>query len=265
MTIVAALHATSPGVIILKIVAVVLGTAVVLAVLISALETVVLPRKGFTHIARFVFAVADRFLVHRWRSADREANLRALYAPVALVSLPLAWMLTVTIGFSFIFWGISDDTSQRAFEISGSSLFTLGFAEPQGVARIWLTFVEATIGLGLVALLISYLPTIYAAHNGRHKGISQLRPFAGTPPAPVPMLANLHRSGALDDPELWRALAGWLLELDQTHTSFPALCYFPESSPDQSWVASVGTVLDGAALMFSVADFITGHGPVEEV
>jgi hypothetical protein len=251
-------------VIVAKIAAVVFGTFVVLSVLISALETVVLPR-GFTHIARFVFAVADRILVHPWGNRQREDNLRALYAPIALVSLPLVWMLSVTFGFSFIFWGISHDTSQRAFEISGSSLFTLGFAEPQGTARIWLTFVEATIGLGLVALLISYLPTIYAAHNGRDKGISQLRPFAGTPPAPVPMLANLHRSGALDDPELWRTMVSWLLELDQTHTSFPALCYFPESSPDQSWVASVGTVLDGAALMFSAADFITGHGPVEEV
>src|ERR1700722_2412959 len=244
MTIVAALHATSPGVIILKIVAVVLGTAVVLAVLISALETVVLPRKGFTHIARFVFAVADRFLVHRWRSADREANLRALYAPVALVSLPLAWMLTVTIGFSFIFWGISDDTSQRSFEISGSSLFTLGFAEPEGTVRIWLTFVEATIGLGLVALLISYLPTIYAAHHEREKGINVLKPFAETPPSPVDLLANLQRLGVLDNPELWRTSSSWMLDLDETHRAFPALCYFPETSPEQSWVASVGALLD---------------------
>ena len=51
---------------------------------------------------------------------------------MALVSLPLVWMLTVTFGFSFIFWAISHDTAQRSFEISGSSLFTLGFAEPEG-------------------------------------------------------------------------------------------------------------------------------------
>ena len=125
--------------------------------------------------------------------AERGArdNLRALYAPIALVSLPLVWMLSVTVGFSFIFWGIDTGTAQRSFEISGSSLFTLGFAEPEGTGRIWLTFVEATIGLGLVALLISYLPTIYAAHHQREKGISVLRPFAGTPPSPVDLLANL--------------------------------------------------------------------------
>ncbi len=184
---------------------------------------------------------------------------------MALVSLPLVWMLSVTFGFSFVFWAISHDTAQRSFEISGSSLFTLGFAEPEGTARIWLTFVEATIGLGLVALLISYLPTIYAAHHEREKGISVLKPFAGTPPSPVNLLANLQLLGALDNPELWRTSANWLLDLDQTHTAFPALCYFPEASPEESWVASVGSLLDGAALLLSASDFNTEDRAAEEI
>ena len=251
--------------IIVHVAAVVVGIALVMSVLISALETVVLPRNGFTHIARSVFAVADRVLVHRWGNKERADNLRALYAPVALVSLPLVWMLSVTFGFSFVFWGISHDTAQRSFEVSGSSLFTLGFAEPEGTARIWLTFVEATIGLGLVALLISYLPTIYAAHHGREKGISVLRPFAGTPPSPIDLLGNLQRLGTLDNPGLWRTTASWMLELDQTHTAFPALCYFPESSPDQSWVASVGSMLDAAALLLSASDFSTEEDASDEI
>ncbi|HEY7917549.1 MAG TPA: hypothetical protein VIC86_11285 [Acidimicrobiales bacterium] len=250
--------------ILLHVIAILVGITVVMSVLISALETVVLPR-GFTHIARFVFAVADRVLVHRWRDPEREDNLRALYAPIALVSLPLVWMLSVTFGFSFIFWAVSHDTAQRSFEISGSSLFTLGFAEPEGSVRIWLTFVEATIGLGLVALLISYLPTIYAAHNSRERGVSLLRPFAGTPPSPVGMVEDLHRFGSLDNPDLWRTVVDWMLDLDQTHTSFPALCYFPESSPGQSWVASVGSMVDGAALLLSASEFSTGEHTVEEV
>ena len=74
--------------IVLNILAVLVGAVLVGAVLISALETVVLPRNGFTRITRFVFAVADRVLIHRWRNKEREANLRALYAPIALISLP---------------------------------------------------------------------------------------------------------------------------------------------------------------------------------
>ena len=237
----------------LHAVAALVGTVLVLAVLVSALETVVLPRNGFTRIARCVFAVADRILVHEWRNSDRRANLRALYAPIALVSLPLVWMIAMTVGFMFVFWGIKTGTMQRSFEVSGSSLFTLGFAEPAGTSRIWLTFIEATIGLGLVALLISYLPTIYSAHHEREKGIIVLRPFAGTPPSPIDLLVNLQRLGTLDDPELWRTVSAWLLELDQTHTAFPALCYFPESSTDQSWVASVGSMLDAGAILLSAS------------
>ena len=248
------------------VVAAAFGAALVLSVLISALETVVLPRGGFTRIGRLVFAMVDRVLVRKWRNKTRRDNLRALYGPVALVSLPLVWMLLVTFGFSFVFWGITrDEDAQRAFEISGSSLFTLGFAEPAGTARIWLTFVEATIGLGLVALLIGYLPTIYAAHQQREKGISVLRPFAGTPPTPVALLGALFRLGALDNPDLWRSAANWMLDLDQTHRAFPALCYFPESSPEQSWVASVGSLLDAAALLLSTSDFSTQDQANDEV
>jgi hypothetical protein len=69
--------------------------------------------------------------------------------------------------------------------------------------------------------------------------------------------------GALDNPDLWRSATNWLLELDQTHSAFPALCYFPESSPEQSWVASVGTMLDGAALLISVSTSTVEEFPTD--
>ncbi len=228
---------------------IVVGAALVASVLVSALETVVLPRNTFTRITRATFAVANRVLVHDGRNRERSAHLRGLYAPVALVSLPLVWMLSVIVGFGFIFWGADAGTWQNSFEISGSSVTTLGFSAPGGSIRMWISFVEAIIGLGLVALLISYLPTIYAAHHDREKGIRTLRPFTGRPTSGVGLLINLHRFEALDNADLWRTASAWLLELDQTHCAFPALCYFPESDDTQSWVASVGALLDAGALL----------------
>ncbi len=233
----------------LRVVAIVIGLAIAGAVLVSALETVVLPRNSFTRMTRATFAVTDRLMVHRWRSQPWADNLRSLYGPVALISLPLVWMLTVIIGFSLLFWGMDADTLERSFEISGSSVTTLGFAAPSGGVQSWTSFIEAIIGLGLVALLISYLPTIYAAHHDREKGISTLRPFTGTPASGVDMLFALHTFDALDNPDLWRSAMQWLLELDQTHCSFPALCYFPETNSEQSWVASVGALLDAGSLL----------------
>ncbi|HUZ28048.1 MAG TPA: hypothetical protein VMU90_02345 [Solirubrobacteraceae bacterium] len=246
-----------------------LGVVLVASVLVSALETVVLPRNSFTRISRATFAVANRILVHDGRNRERSTHLRGLYAPVALVTLPLVWMLTVITGFSFIFWGAGAGTWQKSFEVSGSSVTTLGFSAPSGSLRTWISFVEAIIGLGLVALLISYLPTIYAAHHDREKGVRTLKPFAGSPTSAVGLLVNLDRFHALDNADLWRTASAWLLELDQTHCSFPALCYFPESDDTQSWVATVGTLLDAGALLLSAspiqwadATTITHQGPM---
>ncbi|HUE06345.1 MAG TPA: hypothetical protein VMP41_02880 [Acidimicrobiales bacterium] len=242
----------------LQVLSFIFGTVLALAILGSALKTVVLPQEGFPRLAQAVFAVVHRLLVHRSRSRERAIALRSLYAPVALVSLPLVWMLLMVVAFTFIFWGTGSLTWQRSFEISGSSLTTLGFAEPKGTARIWLAFIEATIGLGLVALLISYLPTIYAAYNGRERGIIRLRPISGAPPAVVALLQTLQRVGALDSLEFWRNQSDWILDIEQTHTAFPILTYFPETHRDHSWVATIGTLLDGAALVISSTETQAG-------
>lgn len=248
----------------LQILSAAFGTAMALAILGSALKTVVLPQEGFPRLAQLVFAVVYRLLVHRGRTRPRAIRLRALYAPVALVSLPLVWMLLMVIAFTFIFWGTGSLTVQQAFEISGSSLTTLGFKEPDTTTRIWIAFIEATIGLGLVALLISYLPTIYGAYNSREKGIIRLRPLTGAPPSAVDLLQTLQRIGALESMDFWRNQTDWILDMQQTHTAFPILTYFPETHRDHSWVATVGTLLDASALVMSASE-TRGHESFEEI
>lgn len=236
----------------------VVGVAIMLAILGSALKTVVLPQEGFQRLSQAILAVVYRLLVHKWRNEERSATLRTLYAPVTLVSLPLVWMILMVIAFTFIFWGTGSMTLQSAFDISGSSLTTLGFSKPAGTWRIWLAIIEATIGLGLVALLISYLPTIYGAYNSREKGMVRLRPIASAPPSASDMLQTLHRTELLQGPQFWENQADWILEVEQTHTAFPILSYFPETEADHSWVATVGTLLDAAAVVFSVSEALAG-------
>jgi hypothetical protein len=238
-------------VIFLHVLSLVAGTLAALAVLGSALTTVVLPQEGLPRLSQFVFALVDRLLVHERRDQASTSAMRRLYAPVALVSLPLVWMVLMVAAFTFVFWGTGSLAFSKAFESSGSSLTTLGFSEPSGTSRIWIAFVEATIGLGLVALLISYLPTIFSAYNGREKGILMLRPIAGAPPTATELITTLHRMDALDTIDFWRTQAEWIVDVEQTHTSFPILSYFPETHVDHSWVATLGTLLDAAALLQS--------------
>jgi hypothetical protein len=244
---------------VLHILSLLLGIALVLSIVGSALKTVVLPQGGFPRLSQAVFALVYRLLVHRYPNRSRAKALQALYAPVALVSLPLVWMLLMVVSFTFVFWGTGSLSLQKAFEISGSSLTTLGFSKPSGTGRIWIAIIEATIGLGLVALLISYLPTIFSAYNGREKGIIRLRPVAGAPPSATDLLQTLQRTGVLDTPDFWKNQADWMLDLEQTHTAFPILSYFPETRTDHSWVATVGSLLDAAALVTSASETRAGE------
>jgi len=240
--------------VVLHILAFVLGAAVVLLVLGSALKTVVLPQEGLTRLSQAVFAFVHRIMVRRWEDETKPSTLRSLYAPVALVSLPLVWMILIALAFWFVFWGTGSLDLQHAFEVSASSLTTLGFSEPSSTARIVIAFIEATIGLGLVALLISYLPTIYGAYNGRERGINMLNPIAGIPPTVPGLIQTLYRTGALDSQEFWRRQTDWIVDAEQTHVAFPILTYFPEAQGNLSWVASIGTVLDAAALLVSASE-----------
>ncbi len=249
--------------ILLHILSLLVGLAIAAALLGSALKTVVLPQEGFPRLSQAVFALVHRLMVHQKQEERRGSAMRSLYAPVALVSLPLIWMIVVSCGFIFIFWSTGSVTWQKAFEVSVSSLTTLGFSEPSGTLRIFIAFIEATIGLGLVALLISYLPTIYSAYNSREKGIFMLSPMAGTPPTVPGLLQTLHRTGALETPEFWRTQTDWIIDAEQTHTAFPILTYFPEAHANLSWVATLGTLLDAAAVMVSATE-TTGTQVLED-
>ncbi len=230
------------------VLAVFAGVCVSAAVLMSALRTVVLPRGGLTAITRFVFAVIDRIFIRRHGIAAR-LGWQSYYAPVSLVALPLAWASVVTFGFALIFWGFGVGSFDQAVAISGSSLFTLGYARPTPSGLVLLTFLEALIGLGLVALLISFLPTLYSAFSDREKGVALLRPVLGAPPTAPMLIQRLHDGGALGVPTIWTAGSSWFASIEQSHTSFPSLCSFPPQVDAESWVVTGGTVLDAVALL----------------
>ncbi len=236
------------------VVFVVIGVALVVVVLDSALRTFVLPRGVSTFLTRFVFVSMRRLFrlfASESRSYESRDRVMALYGPVTLFGLVFFWMTLVIIGFMFIYrgsLGISDWA--RAFELSGSSFFTLGFAlVPAGVPSSVLVFVEASSGLGLLALLIAYLPTIYGAFSRRELAVAQLATRGGTPPSAPDLLIRYHLIGWNEElPALWGDWETWFAEIAETHTSLAVLMFFRSPNPNRSWVTSAGALLDAAAL-----------------
>ena len=62
-------------------------------------------------------------------------RIMAFYAPIGLLSLVAVWMGLLVIGYTLIYRAISVDDWVRAFELSGSSFFTLGFVSPPDRGR----------------------------------------------------------------------------------------------------------------------------------
>ena len=190
------------------------------------------------------------------RVYEARDSATALYAPVSLIVLPVVWLILVLIGYMGIYFAAGVASVRAAFLISGSSLLTLGFAAVgDGVGLNVLAFSEAAMGLILVALLIAYLPTMYAAFSRRETAVTLLAVRAGTPPSAVEMILRFHRLGRLDNlTDLWATWEVWFAELEETHTSLAALAFFRSPQPHHSWVTAAGAILDGAALSISTLD-----------
>jgi hypothetical protein len=240
------------------IVAFLLGFVVVVWTLLSAIRTVVLPRATAGVLPAIVFLTTRRLFrvlaPERRRFAVRD-RVMALYAPVSLLMLPAVWLSFVLGGFSAMFWALGGRSFSEAFAVSGSSLFTLGFSAVDSIPEHVLAFAEATLGLGLVALLITFLPSMYAAFSRRENRVALLEVRAGSPPSAVEMLLRFHRIGwskQMDD--LWREWEAWFADVEESHSSYPALAFFRSPQPDRSWVTAAGTVLDAAALSVSTLD-----------
>jgi hypothetical protein len=239
------------------------GAAIAVWGLLSAVRTVVLPRGDAPLLAAVVFAGTGRLfraLASERRSYVSRDRVMALYAPVALILLPFVWVATIAVAFTLMFWAVSDLTWTEAFYASGSSVLTLGFVRVQGVVPSIIAFTEAAMGLGVIALLISFLPTIYSAFSRREAAVALLEVRAGSVPSALVLITRYHRIGWLDQiGELWASWEQWFAELEETHTSYAALVFFRSPQPDRSWVTAAGTVLDAASLVNAVVD--TPHNP----
>jgi hypothetical protein len=235
------------------------GAFVAGATVLSAVRTTVLPRGVPSLLSRVVFtAVRWGFTIRLGKAAtyERRDRVFAGYAPISMMVLLQAWLIGVLIGFAGLHWSLLQHrTWQDAFEISGSSLFTLGFRAPRHGTETSVTFAEAGVGMLLVALLISYLPVIYGVFSRRELAVARIHVRAGSPPSGGELLRRawaIDRRDLLD--EMWPAMEVWFLEIEETHMSFPSLVFFRSPQPERSWVTAAGAVLDAAALLCSSVD-----------
>jgi len=249
---------SSPPPVLVRVLLFIAGLLLTGATVMSAVRTVILPRSAQSPLTRFTFRgvrVLFRIIGGRARSFGWRDRVWALFAPIGLLTLVAVWLTLITVAFTLMFWAVEQAGWARAYHVSGSSLLTLGFEGVSGVFLHTLSFIEAALGLALLALLITYLPSIYGAFARRETLVALLETRAGSPPSAVEMLLRFHRVGMGDRlGEVWLEWERWFAEIEESHTTFPMLNSYRSPQADRHWVTAAGTVLDAAALTLSTGE-----------
>ena len=218
----------------------------------SVISTLLVPRPAHSMLTGVVArTVRDifRLITDRISDLNRRERTLAPGGPVFLLSLLVTWLVLLLTGYALLLWPFARTGFPGALRISGSSLFTLGFAMPAGGAPSAIVFAEAASGLAIVALLIAYLPVLYAAFNRRETLVNMLEALAGSPPWGPELLA---RQVLIDNvrylPRVYERWTEWAADISESHANYRTLVYFRSPDPTGSWLLSLLAVLDAAAM-----------------
>ena len=242
----------------LDTVLVVAGVIIIVVDLRSAIISFILPRgvRGWLRRQVLIWVrILFRLRTGRRPTYETRDRIMALFGPIYLLALLTTWILLLIVAYTGIYYGLGVHPLRAAFELSGSSIVTLGTRSTSKAVANSFTYTEAGFGLLLLTLLITYLPVIYAAFSRRELAVTELEVRAGSPPTAVNLLVRYSRIDKLDElPDLWQAWEGWFADIEETHTSLPVLTFFRSPQPDHSWITAAGTILDAASLWVSTAD-----------
>jgi hypothetical protein len=246
------------------------GIFSILAILLDAFETVVLPRR-----VRRTFRISNWFYRRTWipwrklagriENQSRRENFLGYFGPLSLIFLLALWAAGLICGFALLQYGAGEhfrlSGEPMTFGLlvyhSGETFFTLGYGDiipSSGVARA-LAVIEAGLGFGFLGVVIGYLPTIYSSFSRREIEISLLDARAGSPPTATELLArfgNCPQQEVLD--QIFRDWERWAAEVLESHLSYPALSFFRSQHNNQSWLGALTTILDGSALVMAGVD-----------
>jgi Ion channel len=253
------------------------GAVLVAATLLDVFQSVVTPRPdaGRLRISRYAnmaLWAACRWTSHGQRSARRREALLGSFGPASVLMYLFIWLLLLLGGYGLIFNALADQIRPHPADLgssvyfAGTSLFTIGFGDyvgTTGLARA-IALAAAATGLAVLALVVTFLFSLYGAFQRREVGVVTLEASAGAPPSGVTLLETYARAGIVEElPPLFQSWQVWAAQVLDSHLAFPILAYFRSSHDNDSWVNSLGAVMDAATLVLttiSADESVVTHG-----
>ena len=243
-------------------IAIILAVALLTIVLQDAFEVMLLPRRVHRRVrlTRFYFLAAWtawRGIARHLKSGARRERFLSVFGALSMVVLFTVWASSLIVGFGLLQWtlqatGKSPLTEQ--FYLSGVTFFTLGYGDivPHTGAARALSVIEAGCGIGIIAVVIGYLPVLYQLFSRREAHVIQLDARAGSPPTATTMLSRHAEASGLDKlDDLLREWEIWGSELLESHLSYPMLVYYRSQHDNQSWLAAISAIMDCCALILA--------------
>lgn len=249
-----------------------IGVVLIIVVLWDVFETIVLPRRvtrrfRLTRVFYRSTWAPWSMLARMIHKSKRRETFLSVYGPLSLLVLLVMWATTLVFGFALLHWAFGSHIYTANGPVgfltdlyySGTTFFTLGLGDiaPINPGARAMTVIEASLGFGLLALVIGYFPVLYQAFSRREVNISMLDARAGTPPTAAELLRRHQEAHSLDGlDQLLRDWEMWAADLMESHLSYPILCFFRSQHDNQSWLAALNTVLDACSLVMVGIDGI---------
>lgn len=246
------------------------GLFLIFAALRDVFQGVIVPRAENTvlRVSRMLMRGMWRlwprmaFMLHP-RDERRREDFLGTFAPFHLVTLLIVWVAMLLIGWMLFFYAIRDQLRPSDVDMSGAlyyagaSLLTIGYGDIVAAtpfARV-MSLLAATTGLGVVAIVTSFLFAVFGSFQNRERFVVTVGARAGVPPSGIGLLAVHGYAGIRADlAQVFRDGQNWAAGVMESHLAYPILTMFRSSHDYESWVGTLGTLLDASALVMSTID-----------
>src|SRR5438128_2040575 len=244
------------------------GLAMILATFYDLFRSIVLPRPSVNRFLLVRLLFIGFWSMWRWvglriQSVARRESWLATFGPSAVIAMFLTWALAVLLGYAFILDGVRNqvrpalDSFGQSLYFSASTIVPLSYGDfvPEGAGARLVVLFESATGVGIAALVITLLFSLYASFQEREELVVQLDAIAGAPPSGIQLLETVFERGLRDELvktfDDWRRWSAAVLE---SHLAYPILLYFRSSHDNEAWLNSFGAVMDAASLVISTVD-----------
>lgn len=251
-------------------VSVVIGILVILTALNDVFQSVVMPRatgRGYRisfHFWRRMWWLWPRVAWRVFPNDDsRREDFLAVFAPFMLIALVGLWVALLIFGFALMLWGLRGGIAPAhasfatMLYFAGTSLLTIGYGDivARGPLPRLVSVLAGLAGLSLLSITTAYLFAIFGNFQQREAFVVTTAAHAGAPPSGVNLVAIAGYSRTREDLRfLMMDGQRWAAAVMESHLAYPVLAFFRSSHDEQSWVGTLGTLLDAATLIITTID-----------